>query len=187
MMTKTPVSDAETFDLNSENTWIKLYPSLEALARCFVYSMHVPSWRGQENDIVADIVQETWRRLIERSLKAERGEAPPIHSLKQMMAVVAQNYCRDLRRRDRRLVRVQPQDAARQSFIGSQTNWFEASTENVYQESLFKLIAREVANFPDKQRRAILIDMANRMHFGKKPTPLQAAFLEVGIDLRQYK
>ena len=70
MMTKTPVSDAETFDLNSENTWIKLYPTLEALARCFVYSMHVPSWRGQENDIVADIVQETWRRLIERSLKA---------------------------------------------------------------------------------------------------------------------
>jgi len=41
----------------------------------------------------------------------------------------------------------------------------EEGLENVYLETLFRNVAREVAAFPDKQRRAILIDMATRMHF----------------------
>ena len=35
-------------------------------------------------------------------------------------------------------------------------------------------------------REAMLIDIAMRMDFGSKPTPLQAAFLEVGIQLQDY-
>jgi len=41
----------------------------------------------------------------------------------------------------------------------------EEGLENVYLETLFRNVAREVAAFPDKQRRAMLIDMATRMHF----------------------
>jgi hypothetical protein len=48
-------------------------------------------------------------------------------------------------------------------------------------------VAREAAAFPDKQRRAILTDIAIRMHFGRRQTPLQQAFLEAGIDLREYR
>ncbi len=183
------VSDTDIVDLSSDIPWIKFYPVLESLARCFVYSLHVPSWQGQEDDIVADIVQETWRRIIERSRKAEQGEAPPIHSLKGMMTVIAHNYCKDLGRRDRRLLRIQPQDASLQTHLimRDQQCLLESGTENVYQEALFKLVAREIANFPGKQRNAVLIDLANRMRFETQPTPLQAAFLEVGIDLRHYQ
>lgn len=183
------VSDAELFDLNSDSTWKKLYPLLESLARYFVYSSHVSSWQGQENDIVEDVVQETVRRMIEYARKSERGEAPPIHSLKSMMRVVAQNYCKDMKRHDRRLLRIQPQDASPQlhASLRNQVSLVEMGTENVYQESLFKLVACEIAGFPVKQRTALLIDLANRMQFGTQPTALQKAFLDVGIDLQQYR
>ena len=188
MVTTAPVSDLEMFDLDSDSTWEELYPRMATDASYRVFSSHVPSWRGQEYDIAADVVQETARRMIERGRKAARGEAPPIQSLKSMMAVVAQNYCKDLRRHDCRLLR-EPQGASLQPDMSARTqpSLLEIGTENVYQESLFKLIAREVANFPHKQRKAILIDMANRMHFGTQPTPLQVAFLEAGIDLREYQ
>ncbi len=189
MATYPLVSDAELFNLNSDSTWKKLYPLLESLARYFVYSSHVSSWQGQENDIVEDVVQETVRRMIEYARKAERGEALPIHSLKSMMRVVAQNYCKDMKRHDRRLLRIQPQDASPQlhASIRNQVSLVELGTENVYQEALFRLVACEIVNFPEKQRTAVLIDLANRMHFATQPTPLQAAFLEVGIDLRDYQ
>jgi DNA-directed RNA polymerase specialized sigma24 family protein len=189
MVRSTSVSDVDTFDLSSDSTWRKLYPALESWARYFVYSLHFSFWQGQENDIVEDVVQETVRRMIEYARKAERGEAPPIHALKSMMKVIAQNYCKDLKRRDRRLLHMQPQDDSLQlrASTRNQVSLVELGSENVYQEGLFKLVACEIANFPEKQRTAVLIDLANRMQFGTQPTPLQKAFLEVGIDLQQYQ
>ena len=134
-------------------------------------------------------MQETIRRIIERVLKAECGEAGPIHSPKHMMMTIAQNYCKDLRRSERRLLHMPPQDYASQILVDvdKQANTFDAATENVYQEKLFVLLAHEIANFPDKQRKALLIDLANRMSFDTGPTPLQKAFLEEGIQLQQYQ
>jgi DNA-directed RNA polymerase specialized sigma24 family protein len=178
-----------SLDLNSEATWSSLCASLRALARYLVYSFNIPSWRGQEEDIVEDIVQEAVRRFIERVLKAECGEVGPIHSPKQMMMTIAQNYCKDLRRSERRLLHMPSQDYASQILVDvdEQANTFDAATENVYQEKLFVLLAHEIANFPDKQRKALLIDLANRMSFDTGPTPLQKAFLEEGIQLQQYQ
>ena len=189
VVTNPSASDTNTFDPSRDASWEKLYLSLESLAKYFVYSSHVPSWQGQEDDIAADIVQETGRRIIEHTQKAERGEAIPIHSLMSMMKVIAHNYCKDLGRRDRRLLRIQPQDAAWQAHFAmrDQVPLAESGIENVYQESLFQLVAHEVASFPVKQRSAVLIDLANRMRFDAQPTPLQAAFLEVGIDLQHYQ
>lgn len=180
---------SQSIDLNSEANWSDLYASLRALARYLVYSFKVSSWRGQEEDIMEDIVQETARRIIERVRKAERGEAGPIHSLKHMMMVIAQNYCTDLWRSDRRFSHMSPQDYESETLVGvdAQAHTLDAVTENVYQESLFMLVAHEIASFPDKQRKAILIDLANRMSFDTRPTALQKAFLEEGIQLQQYQ
>src|SRR6266481_2113136 len=117
METSSLASDSEEFDLDSNNTWEKLFPLLESLARYFVYSSNIPSWRGQEKDVIEDIVQETARRIIERSQKAARGEMPPIQSVRSMLFTVARNYCIDLCRRDRRLMRIQLQDAVLQAFL----------------------------------------------------------------------
>lgn len=187
--TSSPVLDSEEIDLDSSSTWKKLYPLLESIAWYFVYSSNIHSWRGQEKDVIEDIVQETARRIIERSQKAARGELPPIQSLRNMLFTVARNYCTDLCRRDHRLMRIQPQDAVLQAFLNptNQVDLAEAGVENVYLEMLFRLVALEVVTFPDKQRRAILIDVASRMHFDRHPTLLQQAFLDAGIDLREYQ
>ena len=177
------------YDMNSDATWNILYPELWSLARYMVNSFSVPSWKGQQDDIIGDIVQETTRRLIERSRKAERGEATPIHSPQYMMAIIARNYCQDLRRHDRKLFHIQAHDYTLQVSrgMGDQAHPLESVTDKVHQEVLFKLIAIEVSNFPGKQRRALLIDLANRMSFDGQPTPLQEAFQEVGIQLHQYQ
>src|SRR5437870_997787 len=81
MFTNSVPSCSDSLDLDSEVIWGDLYSALRPLSRYLVYSFHVPSWRGQEEDVIEDIVQETLRRLIERARKAERGDADPIHSL----------------------------------------------------------------------------------------------------------
>ena len=179
----------ETLDLSSEITWRNLTLSLGSFARSLVYSFHVPSWRGQEEDIIEDIVQETARRIIERIQKAERGEADPVQSLPKMVTIIAQNYCRDLRRHDIRLVHIQPDQYVANVHIRNrdQPHILDTICESVDQEQLLTQVAREIANFPTKQRNALLIDLANRMYFDKQPTPLQQAFLEAGILLDQYR
>jgi len=189
MITNAIAQSHDNVDLNTEVTWNDFYPALRSFARYLVRSFQVASWRGQEEDIIEDIVQETARRLIERTRKAERGEADPIRSLKNMMTVIAKNYCKDLRRSDRRLSRAHSQGNEPETAVnaGAQTHALDAVTESVYQESLFTLVAHEIANFPEKQRKALLVDLANRMCFDTKPTPLQKAFLKEGIQLRRYQ
>lgn len=189
MCTNTTNLNLDANDLSNEATWGHLYPVLRSRVRYLVYSFALPSWKGQEEDIVEDIVQETARRLIERARKAERGEAPPIQSVEHIMMAIAQNYCTDLMRHDRKVSRILPSDHSAEIHYdtGDQVQPFESGTEHVYQEGLFALAAHEIANFPDKQRTALLIDLANRMCFGVRPTSLQKAFLAVGIHLQQYR
>lgn len=182
----TPV--VETIDLNCEASWNELYISLRVLARYLVYSFRVSLWHGQEEDMIEDIVQETALRLIQRARKAECGEATPIYSLRRMMTVIAQNYCRDLRRRDRKLFHFPEQDDAIGTLIDmqEQTDIVDTIVECMHQEWLLVTVAHEIAKFPKKQREAILIDLANLMSFNEHPTPLQKAFQQVGIQLEQY-
>jgi len=179
---------SDLIDLTSETIWRNLILSLGPFARSLVYSFRVPSWRGQEEDIIEDVVQETARRIIERAQKAERGEVEPIRSLSHMMTIIAQNYCKDLRRHDLRLLRLQPQYVLDIPVCkGDQPHIFDVICESVDQELLLAQVAREIANFPEKQRKALLIDLANRMCFDTQLTPLQKAFLEAGIQLEQYR
>jgi RNA polymerase sigma factor (sigma-70 family) len=192
MYTTSTISYDETVDGSSDITWSKLYASLWPFVRYLVYSFHVPSWQGQEEDLIEDIVQDTVRRVLERSRKAERGEAAPIQSLHNMVMAVASNYCKDLRRSDRKLSRIPSDNYAQDAYTytkskDEQVSYSDSATEQVYQESLFILLAHEIANFPDRQRNALLIDLANRMSFDSNPTPLQKAFLTEGINLRSYK
>ena len=189
MPTNTADMLVEPLDLANETTWKNLTHSLGSFARSLVYSYRVPSWKGQEEDIAEDIVQETMRRIIERTQKSERGEADPIRSLDHMITIIAQNYCRDLRRRDCRLVSLQPDNYVWDVLdrTGEQPLTFDAICEAIDQELLLAQIVREIANFPIKQRTAILIDLANRMYFDIELTPLQKAFQEAGIPIEMYR
>jgi RNA polymerase sigma factor (sigma-70 family) len=130
-----------------------------------------------------DIVQETLLRLLERLRRVEQEQASAVVSLERLAYVVAFNYIRDLRRKDRRLVHAFTEDFIEQEAYSS----LEEATENVYTETLFELLAQTIMQLPQKQREAILSDLAARMSFEAVPTPLQAAFLRQEIDLEAYQ
>lgn len=175
-------------DPHDENEWADLISVLRPRVRYIVYSAHIVYWYGQEEDIVEDIVQETACRIIERAQQVERGEVLPVYALERIMVVIARNYCIDLWRRDRRLQHAVSDDSPGISVIEhDRSSPLEIATNHVYQEELFMKLAHEIAHFPPKQRRALLIDLANLMHFDAELTPLQKAFLAEGIDLRAYQ
>ena len=169
----------------SEKNWSESYPQLHAQARRLVRQLNVSNWQGQEEDLAWDIVQESMRRAYEYSQKAANGEREPVQSLTALLSTVAQNYCRDLRRRDWRLNREIANTP--QGFMDNQESFSDIATENAYREHLFHILAHEIAHFPPKQRQALLTDLADRMAFGDKPSTLQAAFQAEGIFLEEYR
>jgi RNA polymerase sigma factor (sigma-70 family) len=179
------VSYSETEPYN-ELFWESFYTRMRPIVHNFVHTLKVSAWYGQEEDLVNDIIQETILRAIERVQKAKNGEAEEIRSFKYLTTKIAENYCRDLRRRDRRLCRTELSESGKEVVVPQETP-LESATENIYQESIFATVAYEVAQFPIKQRQALLIDLANRMSFSLSLTPLQEAFLREGISLKQYQ
>ncbi len=166
--------------------WEENYTNLHAHARRLVRQFNIPDWCGQEEDVAWDIVQESMRRAYEYTQKAARGEREPVGSLTALLNTVAQNYCRDLRRREWRLNRDLTTTSA--SFVDrSETRFSEVAIENAYREQLFRLLAHEIAAFPTKQRKALLTDLASRMAFDEKHSTLQRAFLTEGIHLEEYR
>ena len=159
-------------DLYSDTTWQKLYLLLRPLVKRWVYSSGISSWKGQEDDIVEDIVQEAITRLFQYSQRAERGEVVPIETIEHMIKVVALNYCRDLKRRERRLLRSTTDEWSYGEHVDS-TNTVdpaEIAIDKAFQEWLFERLSQEIVKFPKKQR-----------------TLLQRAFLRRGIRLQDFR
>jgi DNA-directed RNA polymerase specialized sigma24 family protein len=144
-----------TPDVSSDKAWQALYPSLYSQAKRLVYTLGVPCWKGQESDIAWDIVQETLRRVYEYTCKTESREVMPVQSLERLVSVVARNYCKDLRRHDRRLARATTSETTpgSEEFVDSEANFSEIATENAYRAVLFQRLAHEIAAFPKKSSR----------------------------------
>jgi DNA-directed RNA polymerase specialized sigma24 family protein len=189
MQVSSPFRMAEENEPNPIN-WETVYLILRPLARRIVYAYRVPAWHGQENDVADDIIQETTRKLFEYDLKMQRGEAAQIHALLPMVRVIAYNYVKDMRRRDMRITHVESDDEGiEQVFFHNNdaVNMEDLATDNAHYEMLFTDMAQEIVQFPYKQRLALLVDLANHMSFEEYPTPLQKAFLKVGIQLQDYQ
>src|SRR5689334_10385601 len=95
--------DQPPHTLHQDIAWDDLYEQLRPLVSSLVYRRHLPSWKGQEEDLTDDILQETIVRLFRQLQKVEAGEATPIKSLFHLSQRIACNYVNDLYRRDRRL------------------------------------------------------------------------------------
>jgi DNA-directed RNA polymerase specialized sigma24 family protein len=176
-------------DLCSDTPWQQLYLLLRPLVKRWVYSFQVPSWKGQELDIVEDILQESFERILKYAKKAEDGEVPPIESLEHISIVIAHNCCKDLRRKDQRLTRISPDEHMSRGYVimSDRSDASEIALDNLFREWLYVKLSQDIVKFPEKQRKALLIDIANLMHFDVQPTPLQQAFLDQKIRLQDYQ
>jgi DNA-directed RNA polymerase specialized sigma24 family protein len=186
MNTAIQTPDAVTGEL-TDTLWATLYLLLHPLAKRWVYSAHIYSWIGQENDVAWDIVLVTIQRTYEYTLKAQH-ENIPIASIQRLSITIAKNYFQDLRRKDSRLQPFNRDGYSQVDYaIHDEIDTAEAVLEKMHEEWLFQEIAKEIANYPPKMRMAMLIDIAMRMDFGSNPTPLQAAFIAVGIQLQDFQ
>jgi hypothetical protein len=177
-----PILDEQSYD----TLWLPLYLLLLPLAKRWVYAAHIYSWYGQENDIAWDIVLVTIQRTYEFNLKAE-SENTRIESFQRLSIRIAKNYFQDLRRKDSRILPLNREGCSQLEYtIHDEVNVSEVILDRVYDEWLFQEIAKKVASFSPKLRRAMLIDISRHMDFDTQPTPLQAAFLKVGIQLQAY-
>lgn len=167
----------------SDATWEHLYISLRPHAIRWVYSSTIISWRGQEEDVAEDIVQVGVIRTYTYAIDLE-AEGTLLRSPEAMGYTIAHNYYNDLRRREGRIER-----------IGSDGRYVEIAeidlvdiaVEGMYVEWLIVRAAHEISQFPEKQRRAILIDLANLTDFEAAPTVLQQSLLSRGISLQDYQ
>ena len=187
MNTSNLAKDAVLDDRSVEKRWIALYLLLLPLATRWVYAAQIYSWTGQENDIAWDIVQVTIQRTFEYDLKAQ-SKNTPIGSYQGLSIRIAQNYFQDLRRKDSRLLPLYREGYSPvENAFHEERDMAEIILDQMYEEWLFHDIAKEIASFPPKLRTAMLIDIASLMEFGLQPSPLEAAFLKVGIRLREYE
>ena len=177
-----------TDDLYGDTRWASLYSLLLPLVKRWVYSSKIYAWIGQEADIVCDIVQVAILRTFEYTLNAQSGGII-VTSLEYLSIKIAKNYYRDLWRKDRRIVRFDQENSSLESQFGlyNEVDPSELALNIVYLSWLFIQIANLVITFPGRTRTALLIDLASRMHFDDAEiTPLQQAFLLVGIRLQDY-
>jgi DNA-directed RNA polymerase specialized sigma24 family protein len=186
MTTSTPAIDTNLDKRVSEQNWNALYPVLLPLAKRWVYGAHLLSWHGQENDIAWDIVQVAIQRAYESDLK-EQSKNTPIRSYRRLSIRIANNYFKDLIRKDSRLQSFNREGFSQLEYtLHDEKNDTEVILDKVYEEWLFQVIAKKIASFSTKLRRAMLIDLARFIDFEAEPSPLQAAFSKVGIQLEEY-
>jgi DNA-directed RNA polymerase specialized sigma24 family protein len=167
----------------------RLYSLLRPRVKKWIYDHVLPSWKGQENEVVEDILQDTLERLIKQEKKIEQGQAAPLTSINAMSRAIALNCCKDKWRKDHRVERF-PEDEYKLEVMFSRSNWVdpaEVAIDNVYREWLFLKVSYNIAKFSAKKREALLIDLAGLMDFENTLSPLQKALWEQGIQMREYQ
>lgn len=172
-----------------DEEWENLYPLLHARIARWVCTSRSPSWARQRHEIIEDIVGEAMVRIVAYAKRAECGNARVIDSLEKISAVTAYHCYVDAFRRDRNVVPLMQdaQEPGEYVIRGFDVDPSELAIENIHRELLFIQAARWIANLPDKQRTALLTDLANRMYFDPfQSTPLQEALASVGIDMLDY-
>jgi DNA-directed RNA polymerase specialized sigma24 family protein len=174
--------------LDDEQQWRDLYSWLLPLVEMWVYYADVPSWLGQQKEISEDITQEALLRTFRYSQRAERGEVRSIASLRSLCRTIAQNHFRDRRKKERCLVRptfetplLEMIDPTNEPIDPSQI-----AVDRMMLSAVIVAAARTVMRFPQRQRVALLTDLANTADFGEHPGLLEQALSEEGISLRDY-
>ena len=188
--TTQPGTTEVVLDVRDDELWSDIYPPLLAFVTHQVYKAHLPGWIGQEYDIAYDIALSAIRKTIEYVQHLQQDGIVVI-SLQALVIVIARNHFQDTRRKDARLIHGDTATRFLEEIPGELVgDVADEVVEHLYDVSLFQQAAELIADFPPKERQAILADLATRVHkqgdFDGQPTPLRQAFIDVGIFLEDY-
>jgi DNA-directed RNA polymerase specialized sigma24 family protein len=178
----------EDIMLRKEQSFQELYTALRPRVTLFVYVYTIPSWNGQERDLIEDVLQETIVRIF-CQVQYDTEKIVSIRSLESFCHTIARNYCLDLWRKDRRLCRSSdvPPVLSKHQASTSVENPAEIALTNLITSHVLFRAAELIAGFPEKQKTALLIDLALYNSFGDEPSTLQLALERVGIRLQDYQ
>ncbi len=174
---------------DDEQIWNDLFTWLLPVVEKWVMYADVSCWRGQQKEVAEDIAQEALLRAFRYTQRASRGEVQPVVSLKSLSKVIAQNYFRDRRRKDQRLIRpFENEDADQLPFTTHDlVDPAQIALDHLIFCTTIVMAAQVVARFPQQQRTALLTDLANISDFDAPPTLLELSLSTEGIRLRDYK
>lgn len=174
----------------TEEEWENLIPLLRVRIARWVCTSCRLSWTRQRHDIIEDIVGDAMVKLVAYAQRAELGTVHVIDSLEKIAAVTAFHCYVDAYRRDEKIVPLIQDTEEPWEYVvrGDDIDPSELAIENIFYELLFIQAARWIADLPEKQRSALLTDLANRMFFDPfHSTPLQDALASVGIEIIDYR
>ncbi len=176
------------FVYDDDDYWSTLALWLAPQVRRLVYGGHLSAWKGQEEDVIDDIVSESLKRIIIHLKKVRAGTGKPIASMHGFASRTAHNCFIDLLRKDKNKVQLsQLADGAEEIAVrDSQPSMEETTLEGLFNEQLLHVVAYEISRFPRKQREAILRDQARRVTSMPDPSLLLHAFNKAGIRLQDY-
>jgi len=176
------------FEYDDDGSWSALSYWLESHVRNWVYTSDLPCWKGEEEAMVEEIVDETVMHILERINKVSTHGAKPIVYLYSFARRTAFHCFIDLVRKDHRKIRLsQIADGSEKSVIEDNLPSMEETVhERLSREQLFDILAREIIHFPKKQKEAILRDQAKLIDIMPDPMPLLRAYQNVGIQLQDY-
>jgi DNA-directed RNA polymerase specialized sigma24 family protein len=170
--------------------WHELHTWLKPFVLNWIYQYNLPIWLGQEEEIAADVLQETTMRILRYARQSALNNRRPIEFLENFCITVAHNCLRDLRRRQYKLTRLSAVSETRERYKQDPVDADDPSelalVHLMSRDTLMGLV-RIIADFPAGQRRAILIDLAQYSDFDEETGPLHIIFLEFGINLHEYK
>jgi DNA-directed RNA polymerase specialized sigma24 family protein len=172
--------------LHDECFWKDLYDKLRKPVTTFVRLYTIPSWVGQEDDMINDIIQETVTRLYKKFLMSP-NEIFSIQNMEAFAFTIARRYCLDLRRKDKRLSRLPQEGNEVEMYAFRSDDELTNILEAMNVQSILGDAAYIIARIPTKQRRALLIDLARYNDFTETPTAIEQALAEAGIQLGEYR
>src|SRR6266568_522571 len=96
----------------------------------------------------------------------------PCNSLRHISMAIAYKQYQDWRCQESRFVYTRPHGFSIYGYvvIYEQVDPVERAVDSMFQERYCDLLAGEIAKMPDRQRTALLIDLANRLRFDAQPT-----------------
>ncbi len=168
--------------------WNALDKVLLSYIKNCLYTYQVYHWKGSESEMANDVLQETYLRVLRSTIRDPLQEEDTIvHNFEAFCKTVARRYVLDLLRKDKRFVGSLDDENFANIHISIQDDPAEGVLEDLHLYSIMLTFSEIVKSFPEKQKIAILIDLAHHTDFDDDhPQPLVRAMQAVGIHLRDY-
>jgi DNA-directed RNA polymerase specialized sigma24 family protein len=177
--------EVDEYNLNDGQLWGDLLVWLLPIVKIWVYNASIANWHRQQREIAEEITQEAVMRTY---IRTRDNESSQVVHIKAFCRRTARNCFIDRIKREKRIIHLSLEEFTSEAYltIHEQDDPEEIALNHLILEETVINTASAIASFPDKQRAAILTDLANITEFTASPSLLEQALAEFDIQLHDY-